>query len=230
MATTSTVSDLSARLKQKTEEDASLSRALILQEQGKLLSDLNRSYSEGLNTTLQGIQDALKSRLGQMALLTASEAQTLEKMVLDLQKKHSEAIENHLKDSKRAILKQVTPARDALAGMTEQVQTLSESMKKLSSEAQASTSTIKKNRLKNLLWIMFGCLIICGSGWGFSQYLSGQIQAQLVQMQKQKTIIDSLQAQGFEFMTNGSDRYLMFPSGTQPETGWVVEGKATVKY
>jgi hypothetical protein len=232
MATTSTASDLSARLKQKTEEDASLSRSLILQEQGKLLSDLNRSYSEGLNTTLQGIQDALKSRLGQMALLTAQEAQTLEKMVHDLQTQHRRQIESFYAQSRQKIFEQVTPAKTALAEMTTQIGGLNAALATLQAQTKAQSRTARKSRLWSLLTVLSAWLIICAGSWGLIQYFSAQIRDNLAQIKQQQSTLEVLknQTRGIDLTTQGGSNYVVFPENSKPQMGFQVGSRPAVKF
>ncbi|MGD9662328.1 MAG: hypothetical protein AB7U63_13750 [Porticoccaceae bacterium] len=222
MEQTSSVSSLKKRLQEKTQQDQEENRALVLSEQEKLLSDLQSTYKSALDTTLIDIRDSLKSRLGDMAMLTAQEAQTVEKMVEDHQRKLTKALTGHYAKVSKSIRQQTEPA-------TESLDRLTESLNKAAQAAERSEKGSRRRWITGLVVGLSAFLIISGASWGLLQYLSDQVQQNLATIEDQKATIKNLydETLGLQIVDALNGTFLILPD--QAETGFTVGDKPAIR-
>ena len=79
---------------------------------------------------------------------------------------------------------------------------------------------------------------ICVGSWGLTRWLSSNIQnlietrAELqAEIEEQRRSVERLQETtwGVWFHEEQNERYLVLPAGTEPKTGWTVDGQPAVK-
>jgi len=224
MKSPSNASGLSQLLKQKTEQDQAQSRALIVTEQEKLLADLQNTYSAGMSSTLDGIHEALKSRLGQMAMLTASEAQTLEKMVADHQAKVEQAMTQHFNNVKKSVTTRTNAATSSLTRLTSSLEAATAAAEK------TNQALARSNRNRWLIGVLIGLTVlasISAASWGLMRYLSDQVQQQLATIQSQQQTISGMQTHDLQILSDSNGTYLVLPPNA--EGGYTVGGRSAIK-
>lgn len=218
----SNASDLSAKLKQKREQDSDLNRSLVLREQEKLLIDLQGTHKLALDTTMRDIRDSLQSRLGDMAMLTAQEAQTVQKMVEEHQRKLSKVMISHYSKAIKAIRSQTDQAAQSLERLTD-------SMNKATAAAERSAKVSRRRWIFGVALGLTALLIICAGSWGLVQYLAGRVQQNLTTIDALNGTIQQLQSQthGLQIYKAQNGTFLILPE--QAEPGFTVGGRSAVR-
>jgi len=229
MEKVSTAGDLAKILKAKTEQEQSQTRELMLSEQQKLLDSLQSTYKKELDTTLNAIQEALQARLGSMALLTAQEAQTVEKMVENHQKRLTEALNLHFQQAKKAVRSQTNPITGMMDEATASAAKLTESLEALNRQTEATAARGRRRWMIGAAIAATVLLSISAGSWGLMRYLSSSIQDQLATIDSQQHTLQQLQRQtyGLELIRASNGTFLMLPPNA--EAGYNVGGRAAIR-
>lgn len=229
MDQTSNVSSLKKLLQEKTQQDQQENRQLVLNEQQKLLNDLQNTYRSALNTTLTDIRESLKSRLGDMAMLTAQEAQTVEKMVEQHQEKLNKIMRSHYSQASKAIKAQTDPATQSINELTSSLNAAKTALNETTKAAERSAKASRRRWITGLAVGLSAFLIICAGSWGLIRYLSSEVQQNLATINAQKQTINELNSKtlGLQIIEAQNGTFLILPPNAV--TGYSVGDKPAIK-
>lgn len=183
-------------------------------------------------STPQALSERLRQKLEtDRRAVESLTRQELEKLASDLRK----ACVSALSSTEAAIDK---TTRDALSRLGARSDMLSATLSEIERRAKATTTLTVQNWIKPLATGLSLFLGVSLGSWGLMQFLASRIQGQIetsealaAEIETQQRTLKQIEAKtwGVEFKQDDQGRFLVFPSGVQPSTGWTVGKRQAVK-
>ena len=157
--------------------------------------------------------------------------QELEKLASDLRKACASAL-----SSTEAAIDKTT--QDALSRLGTRSDRLSATMSEIERRVKTTTTLAIRNWIKLLVTGLSLFLGVSLGSWGLMQFLTSRIQGQIetsaalaAEIETQQRTLKQIEAKtwGIEFKQDDQGRFLVFPPGVQPSTGWTVGKQQAVK-
>lgn len=157
--------------------------------------------------------------------------QELEKLASNLRKACASAL-----SSTEAAIDKTT--QDALLRLGARSDRLIATMSEIEQRAKTTTTLAIQNWIKLLVTGLSLFLGVSLGSWGLMQFLTSRIQGQIetstalaAEIEAQQGTLKQIEAKtwGIEFKQDDQGRFLVFPPGVQPSTGWTVGKRQAVK-
>jgi hypothetical protein len=184
-------------------------------------------------STPQALSERLRQKLetDRQAVESLTQ-QELEKLASDLRKACASAL-----SSTEAAIDKTT--RDALSRLGARSDMLSATLSEIERQAKTTTTLAIQNWIKLLVTGLSLFLGVSLASWGLMQFLTSRIQGQIetsaalaAEIETQQQTLKQIEAKtwGIEFKQDDQGRFLVFPAGVQPSTGWTVGKRQAVKF
>lgn len=183
-------------------------------------------------STPQALSERLRQKLEtDRRAVESLTRQELEKLASDLRKACASAL-----SSTEAAIDKTT--RDALSRLGARSEMLSATLSEIEQRTKATTILTTRNWIKFLVIGLSLFLGVSLGSWGLTQFLASRIQGQIetkaalaLEIEYQQRTLEQIEAKtwGIEFKQDDHGRFLVFPSGVQPSTGWTVGKRQAVK-
>jgi len=200
-----------------------------------------QSAGQQLTPQIDQIRQEISKRLDQMQQQIVPAVTQMQSDVSEKLAKMQEQIDAQLQPLDEKALKQ---RMGKLQGqINQQTKPLAEALAKVKRDSEALSLMTARSWLKPVLIGLTILASISVPVWGLTQYLAWQVRSNLATIKAQEKLLaqqqekfaatlDKIESKtwGIQFQEDKNGRFLIFPPGVEPSTGWKVGNRSAVKF